>query len=109
MTEAEIFELACNAAQAASDKAANEATSWYPCGFASIHISPARGKFVSYLKRCNIGGAAYGGGYRISSYDVCTQEPKWCQSMDVKFAGASAFAKVLRDHGINASARSQMD
>lgn len=109
MTEREIFELAKSAAQKASDEKIEHATTWYPCGFAYVNIRPARGKFVKFLKDNNIGYKAYEGGYTISSHDMCSQPSAWCQSMDVKYAGAVAFAAVLREHGINANESCRMD
>ena len=33
------------------------------CGFANISIHPARGRFVSFMKKADIGSLGYGGGY----------------------------------------------
>ena len=110
---AEILKLACEKAQAASDAelARREpSNSWFPCGFAWVKIRPARGKLVNYLKSIGVGGTdSYAGGYRVSSYDICSQPGSWAQQMDIKYAGCSAFAEVLRDHGVNAYADSRMD
>ena len=40
------------------------------CGFASVSIHPAKGKFVNFLKKQEIGDKGYRGGYRISYYDI---------------------------------------
>ena len=34
------------------------------CGFASVSIHPARGKFVKFMKNAGIGDNGYRGGYR---------------------------------------------
>lgn len=73
------------------------------CGFAWIKISPARGKFVQWLKQNKIGSTStYEGGYTI-----------WChefgQSLTRKEAFVQAFAKVLREYGINAYGQSRID
>ena len=63
------------------------------CGFASIIIKPARGKFVTYLKRHDLGRTGSGTGCWI-----------WChefnQSLTRKTAYCSAFADVLIEAGI---------
>jgi hypothetical protein len=95
---------AADAAEQAAARAEAEAVSWFPCGFAWVKIRPARGAFVTWLKANDIGRTSYGGGFQIwnpSGYST--------QSMEVKLAGAEAYAQVLRDHGINAYAESRMD
>jgi hypothetical protein len=79
----------------------------YPCGFAWVNIRPARGEFVSYLKKNGIGRTdSYEGGYRLSSYEVCNFNG---QNIDVKEAGCNAFVAVLRANGIKAYVGSRMD
>ncbi len=73
------------------------------CGFAWVKIRPARGKFVQWLKEQNIGSKDnYEGGYTI-----------WChefgQSLTRKEAFVGAFAKVLREYGIDAYGQSRID
>ena len=73
------------------------------CGFAWVKIRPARGKFVQWLKEQNIGSKDnYEGGYTI-----------WChefgQSLTRKEAFVQAFAKVLREYGIDAYGQSRID
>jgi hypothetical protein len=78
------------------------------CGFAWVKISPARGPFVSYLKKEGIGSKdSYEGGYRLSSYDCVPGDHG--QSMQRKEAACSAFVAVLKDNGINAYMGSRMD
>ena len=74
------------------------------CGFAHVNISPARGKFVNYLKKIGKGHKSYYGGwdYWVSSLELG-------QSSERKEAYASAFAKVLKDWGINAIMMSRLD
>jgi hypothetical protein len=105
----DILYGARSAAQAASDKSELAQTSWYPCGFAAIRITPARGKFASYLKQNKIGYAGYGGGWSISSYNLAQQTDKWSQSMNVKTDACNAACRVLRSFGINASVETMID
>ena len=72
------------------------------CGFGYVRITPARGKFVQWLKFSNIGYKAYEGGYLIPIHDHN-------QSYQRKEAHSIAFAKVLTEHGINAQPESRMD
>lgn len=73
------------------------------CGFAWVSIRPARGKLVNWLKKNGIGRKNnYEGGYQISVFE-------FGQSMEQKEAYARAFAKVLRENGIDAYAGSRMD
>jgi hypothetical protein len=66
------------------------------CGFAWIEIRPARGKFVQWLKKNDIGGIGYYGGWQISVF-IGTQ------SLERNEAYARAFAQVLRDNGIESA------
>lgn len=80
---------------------------WYEgdgvCGFAWIKIRPARGKFVNWCKKNNIGRTdSFEGGYMIWVSD-------YNQSMQKKETYARAFAKVLQDNGIKAYGMSRMD
>jgi len=73
------------------------------CGFAWVNVKPARGKFVAWCKQNQVGRRdEYNGGYTF-----------WVgeggQSMERKMAYAAAFAKVLRDAGLNAYPDSRMD
>ena len=73
------------------------------CGFAWINIKPARGKFVTYLKKNNIGYRdSYRGGYSIPCYEGN-------QSMELKEAYTAAFADVLYENGLNVYTSSRMD
>ena len=73
------------------------------CGFAWIKIRPARGEFVKWLKKNNIGKTdSFEGGYMIWISD-------YNQSMQKKETYARAFARVLADNGIRAYSMSRMD
>ena len=53
---------------------------WFPCGFASVVIKPARGPVVAALKDLGIGGKAYGGGVHVLSVTrrCCGRERPRC-------------------------------
>ena len=73
------------------------------CGFAWVKIRPARGKFVQFLKEKNLGYQnSYEGGYDLS----CRE---FGQSLTRKEAFVNAFAKVLREYGIDAYGQSRID
>lgn len=100
-----IITDAFNAAKAATDEyiRANP-DQWYPCGFAWVNIRPARGPLVTMLKKMKIGHNGYSGGWEIwnpSGHNT--------QCMDAKFAGAKAFADVLKSRGYQCTAQSRMD
>ena len=101
----EVVNLALAEASMATDKylVANP-DSWYPCGFASVKIKPARGKLVSYLKAHGIGSVSYSGGYQIWN-----PSGSYTQSMNAKVQGADAFVKVLADNGFNAYTEYRLD
>tara|TARA_R100001082_G_C4366112_1_gene162018 strand:- start:217 stop:564 length:348 start_codon:yes stop_codon:yes gene_type:complete len=72
------------------------------CGFAYVHIHPARGKFVNFLKKRKIGYRSHEGGYSVP----CHQGN---QSMELKQAYSQAFAKVLKEQGLTVYTSSRMD
>ena len=73
------------------------------CGFAWVNIKPARGKFVTWLKKADIGRKDnYYGGYTI-------WVSEFGQSVTRKENYARAFAKVLGDNGITAYNMSRLD
>ena len=74
------------------------------CGFAHVNISPARGKFVNYLKKIGKGHKSYQGGW-----DYWVGSSELGQSITRKEAYADAFAKVLKEWGINCYATSRLD
>ena len=81
------------------------------CGFANVSIHPARGRFVSFMKKADIGSKGYQGGYRISYYDIMPKDHEYrgTQSMDIKEEGCSAFADALKKYGIEAYMESRAD
>lgn len=82
------------------------------CGFANVKIRPARGKFVSWLKKQEIGDVAYNGGWRISYYDIMPMSHQYrgTQSLDIKEVACDAFAKVLEvQYGMNVISESRAD
>ena len=79
------------------------------CGFAWVTIRPARGPFVTWLKKQKIGSLAYGGGWQLWTNHVITLPDEWSQSIDIKEDACYAFAQVLRENGIDAYAGSRLD
>jgi hypothetical protein len=101
-----IIQEALISAREACDKMISENPGqWYPCGFSSVRIKPARGKIVQALKELNFGRTDdYLGGFVVSNpARNCTQ---W---MDAKMAGSVAFVEVLAKYGIKAQAESRID
>ena len=81
------------------------------CGFASVSIHPARGKFVSFMKKAGVGDKGYGGGYRISYYDIMPNDHQYrsTQSMDIKETACEAFRDELKKYGLTVYAESRAD
>jgi len=81
------------------------------CGFANVSIRPARGRFVSFMKKADIGSLGYGGGYRISYYDIMPQDHQYrsTQSMDIKEVACDAFANELEKYGLTVYSESRAD
>ena len=81
------------------------------CGFASVSIHPARGKFVKFMKDTGVGDNGYRGGYRISYYDIMPQDHRYrhTQSLDIKEVATEAFRDELRKYGLTAYADSRAD
>ena len=81
------------------------------CGFANVSVHPARGKFVSFLKKAGVGGNGYRGGYRISYYEIMPPDHKWrhCQSMDIKEVACDAFKNALTKYGLTVYSESRAD
>ena len=78
------------------------------CGFASVVIKPARGKFVALLKKRGIGGAHYYGGYSVSSWEFAPSI-RQDQSYERACAAARGAVEVLKSYGINAYVDSRID
>ena len=81
------------------------------CGFANVSIHPARGRFVSFMKKADVGSKGYGGGYRISYYDIMPQDHRYrtTQSLDIKEVATEAFRDELRKYGMTVYADSRAD
>ena len=81
------------------------------CGFANVSISPARGRFVSFMKKADIGSKGYSGGYRISYYDIMPNDHPYShtQSMSIKEEACEAFRDELRKYGLTVYAESRAD
>lgn len=109
LTDEQLVAIWKKAHQAAVDATAKmiseNPNQWYPCGFSWVRIRPARGKFVDFLKKIEAGKTdSYEGGYVI--YNPSGNHTQW---MDAKYAGSQAFATVLREHGIKATAEQRID
>ncbi len=80
------------------------------CGFANVSIHPARGKFVSFMKRASIGSSG-SRGYRISYYDIMPTDHQYArtQSLDIKEIATEAFRDELRRYGLTVYAESRAD
>ena len=99
-----LVDRATEQARAATDDwLANHPGEWFPCGFAWVIITPARGPLVAWLKKQGH-KLAYGGGLQ-----VWNPSTNYTQSMNALAAGAHAYAQVLRDAGYQAYADSRMD
>ena len=81
------------------------------CGFANVSIHPARGRFVSFMKKADIGSSGYKGGWRISYYDIMPQDHQYrtTQSLDIKEVCTEAFRDELRKYGLTVYAESRAD
>ena len=81
------------------------------CGFASVSIHPARGKFVKFMKDAGVGDNGCRGGYRISYYDIMPQDHRYrhTQSLDIKEVATEAFRDELRKYGMTVYADSRAD
>ena len=74
------------------------------CGFAWVTVRPGNSKVAKILKAKYGVKIGYGGGMQVWNPGGSNT-----QSMDIKEEGAEAFAKVLQDAGIKASAGSRAD
>jgi len=80
--------------------------SWYVsegvCGFAWVTIPDGRSSFARWAAKQKLGHKGYPKGFDLWVH-------QFGQSMTRKEAYARAYAKVLRDNGIDAYPRSRMD
>lgn len=99
-----IINEAFNAAQEAeADFRKQHGEPWF-CGFAWVNIKPGNCNIANALKKQGHARKSYDGGV-----DVWNPGGSYSQSMDLKEAGAQAFAEVLRKYGFKAYARSRAD
>jgi hypothetical protein len=109
----ELYEMACKAGREAGERikprpmiVGDGTTSYFVpeglCGFAWIHIVSAKEAFVKWLKEHDIGYKNYRKGW-----DVWVSDFGQSHARKVEFA--SAFAKVLNDHGIECYPEERLD
>ena len=81
------------------------------CGFANVSIHPARGSFVSFMKKASIGDSGFRGGYRISYYDIMPTDHQYArtQSLYIKEIACDAFANELKKYGLTVYSESRAD
>ena len=106
MSPEDIFNYAKNEAEKAAVMARLKGHEDAYCGFAWVKITPARGKFVNYLKSNNIGRNGIYGGWEVSSNVF---NPHNTQSLTFKEVISSAFANALNEHGIRAYVQTRSD
>ena len=108
---ADMFINARNKAVEAVDKFMEGREAPMYCGFANVSIHPARGRFVTFMKKAGIGDKGYGGGYRISYYDIMPKDHQYShtQSMSIKEEACEAFRDELRKYGMTVYAESRAD
>ena len=105
LTSIQIHNLATESAVKATNDYINQYGETFYCGFAWVHIVNGRCKFVNDLKKeSNILSKNW-----KKSYDVWNPSKHCTQSMDAKEVGASAYAKVLMDNGIDCYMASRAD
>jgi hypothetical protein len=102
--EQQIADEAFKAAKEAEAKFIAEHGEMAYCGFAWVKVYPGNCRMAKYLKNNKLGDTGIYGGV-----EVWNPGKSGTQSMDVKEAGAKAFAEVLRGYGIKAAAMSRPD
>lgn len=113
--ELDVYNEAKAAAIAATAKYLAEGHDWYPCGFVTVVIKPARGRFVSMLKdQVEISGenprfSQYGYLGEYGGWRIYNPSENSTQSMYAKKAGAEAFVAVLAKLNIVAEVRCDID
>lgn len=102
---ANIIARAQEAATAASDEYLRKNGAHpFNCGFAWVTIKPARGAVVAEMKKAGIGRKGYHGGWQVwNPSNAMTQD------MSAVYAGAKAYAQVLKDNGVKCYADSRLD
>ena len=74
------------------------------CGFAWVHIPDGRSPLVNAMKKLGVGSKHWARGW-----EVWNPGDHPGQSMEIKEAGARAYAEVLKRHGFDARAYSRAD
>jgi hypothetical protein len=99
-----IYEEAISAAKAAESEFQAKYGEPAYCGFAWVDLPSARTPFVTWCKKNNVGRKHWQKGW-------CIWNPAGnsTQSMDIKEAGAHAFAEVLTKHGVQCYTGSRAD
>lgn len=106
LTSIEIHNLALIEAKKASDKYIAEYGEPFYCGFAWVHIPNGKCKFINDMKKLKDSGYTK---HWKKGYEIWNPCKNGTQSMDVKLAGAYAYAKVLTENGIECNAQSRAD
>lgn len=106
-----MFQNARTAAVKAVDEYMKDKEEPMYCGFASVSIHPARGRFVKFCKNNEIGDSGFRGGYRLSYYDIMPKDHQYrmTQSLDIKEEACEAFRDELRKYGLTVYADSRAD
>ena len=100
----QIINEAFTAAQQASlDFERKNGDQIWPCGFAWVN-TPGTSVIARQLKKTGAGRKSYHRGI-----DIWNPSGHPTQNMDIKLAGAQAFAEVLVKHGFKAHADCRMD
>ena len=81
------------------------------CGFANVSIHPARGRFVTFMKKAGVGDNGFRGGYRISYNDIMPQDHPYLhtQSMSIREVACDAFRDELVKYGLTVYSESRAD
>ena len=99
-----IYEEAMTAAKAAEQAYFEKYGEPMYCGFAWVDFPSARTPFVTWCKKNNVGSKHWKKGWSIWN-----PAGNYTQSMDIKEAGAQAFAEVMNKHGIQCYMGSRAD
>ena len=80
-------------------------------GFANVSIHPARGRFVTFMKKAGVGDNGYRGGYRISYYDIMPKDHPYShtQSMSIREVACDAFRDELVKYGLTVYSERRAD
>jgi hypothetical protein len=99
-----IYEQALDAAKAAEAEYIKQYGEPMYCGFAWVDFPSARTPFVAWCKKNGVGSKHWKKGWSIWN-----PAGNHTQSMDIKEAGAQAFAQVMKANDIPCHAGSRAD